>query len=67
MKRPYTVIERFYAKSSHGEPREFKPDEVLWCDLQQSDDEFEFDNGACLKWFVDRQTFEWCCVRARPT
>lgn len=67
MKRPYTVVQSFNAKSSDGETREFKPGEALWCDLQQSGDEFKFETGARLEWSMDRVTFEQCCVLERPT
>jgi hypothetical protein len=67
MRRLYTVVQSFYAKSADGEPREFKPGTALWCDLQQSGDEFKFETAARLEWFVDRQTFERCCVLTRPT
>jgi hypothetical protein len=61
MKMSYNVVEAFSAKSAGGELREFKPGEALRCDLQQAD-EFKFETGARLEWFVDRQTFEQCCV-----
>ena len=65
MRRLYTVVQSFYAKSADGEPHEFKPSEALWCDLQQSGDKFKFETGARIEWFVDRQTFEQSCVRTR--
>ncbi len=67
MRRLYTVVQSFYAKSADGEPREFKRSEALWCDLQQSGGKFKFETGARLEWFVDGNTFEQCCVRTRRT
>jgi len=67
MRRPYTVVQSFYANSANGEPREFKPSAALCCDLEQIGDKLKFETAARLEWFVDRQTFEECCIRARPT
>jgi len=66
MKRVYTVAQPFYAKSVEGEPHELKLGDALWCDLEQRDDNFRFETTDGGEWFADRQTFELCCVRARP-
>jgi hypothetical protein len=65
MIRLYTVAEPFHAKSADGESREFILGEVLRCDLQQSGETFQFASGSGVRWFVDRQTFEECCIRMR--
>jgi hypothetical protein len=65
MKRLYTIIDSLNAKSADGKAREFKPGETLWCDLNQSGDVFKFEIDGHLEWFVDRQTFEVCCVLTR--
>jgi hypothetical protein len=66
MIRLYTVAEPFYVKTADGEPRELKVGEAVWCDLTQRDDNFRFETTDGSQWFRDRQTFEQCCVRARP-
>ena len=67
MKRLYTVVELFRAQSADGETREFKSGEALWCDLEQKGSVFKFEVDGRFEWFVDRQTFEECCVLARST
>jgi hypothetical protein len=62
MRRLYTIVQSFCANSVDGEAREFKPGAALWQDLEQSGDEFKFETAARLEWFVDRRTFEQCCV-----
>lgn len=66
MKRVYTVAQPFNAKSADGEPCELNLADALLCDLEQRDDNFRFETTDGGEWFVDRQTFEQCCVRARP-
>jgi hypothetical protein len=60
-------MQSFSAKSADGKTREFKPGETLWCDLNQSGDVFKFETDGHFEWFVDRQTFEVCCVLKRIT
>jgi hypothetical protein len=67
MRRFYTIVEAFTAKSVAGETREFAPGEALWSDLQQSGADFKFDSDDGVEWFVSRETFEQCCVLARST
>ena len=67
MKRLSTVIQSLNAKSGDGTALEFKAGETLWCDLNQSGDVFKFETDGHFEWFVDRQTFEVCCVLKRIT
>jgi len=66
MRRLYTVVQSFYATSADGERLEFKPGAALWGDLEQKGNDFKFESGPHLEWFVDRQTFEQSCVRTQP-